>query len=219
MENDSPHTQDTVYEKLINRILNGEYAPDQKLSEISLSKEFDCSRTPVREVMKRLENEGLLYIKPKSGTYVRSLSPDYLVQLQEVRTYLEKLSFRLALQRASDQALETMTLLVEDMDDLLSQTPFPKREFSEKHYSFHWNLVRASENTLLIQMYDSLNLKFSHLFFEAGEEDIERTKVSNREHQEILTHLKGKNRQAGEELIDLHLWVKKRILNSYYLNP
>lgn len=209
---------DTIYAALKHRILSGTYEPDQKLSEAGLSKEFECSRTPVREALKRLENEGLLYIRPKSGTYVRKISAQQLIELQEVRTYLEKLAFRLAIKTASSEQRNAMREAVTDLDRLLAEEPFKAKLFSKRHFAFHHTLVQASANPLLIGVYDSLNLQYSHLFFEPGNGDLDRVRVSNREHGEILGHLESGSMQAGEELIDLHLWVKKRILDSIYLS-
>ncbi len=215
---DDALSPDTIYETLKHRILGGAYEPDQKLSEAGLSGEFECSRTPVREALKKLENEGLLYILPKSGTYVRKLSAQHLIELQEVRTYLEKLAFRLAQRNATPGQRTAMRSAVEDMDRFLSAELFKARDFSKRHFAFHHTLVQASANPLLIGLYDSLNLQYSHLFFEPDNADLDRVRVSNEEHEEILDHLEANRLHAGEELIDLHLWGKKRILDSIYLS-
>jgi len=208
---------DTIYEALKHRLLNGDYEPDQKLSELLLSREFACSRTPIREALKRLETEGLLYIKPKSGTYVRKISAPQLIELQEVRTYLEKLAFRLAIKAVTPSQLAGMRKAVAAMERLLSERPFRTRDFSKQHYALHHTLVEASANPLLVQLYDGLNLQYSHLFFEPGNGDLERVQTSNREHAELLDLLEAGRLDDGESLIDLHLWIKKRILDSVYL--
>lgn len=208
---------DTIYEALKHRILSGAYEPDRKLSEVPLSREFACSRTPIREALKRLETEGLLYIKPKSGTYVRRISAQQLIELQEVRTYLEKLAFRLAVKAATPEQVAAMREAVTTMESLLYEQPFRARDFSRRHYAFHHTLVQSAANPLLIQLYDALNLQYSHLFFEPGNVDLERVRVSNREHAELLDRLEAGQPREGEELIDVHLWIKKRILNSVYL--
>ncbi|MBU1080141.1 MAG: GntR family transcriptional regulator, partial [Spirochaetes bacterium] len=208
---------DTIYEALKHRILSGAYKPDHKLSEVPLSREFTCSRTPIREALKRLETEGLLYIKPKSGTYVRKMSAQQLIELQEVRTYLEKLAFRLAIKAVKPEQLTALREAVATMDKRLNEQPFRAREFSRRHYAFHHTLVQSSANPLLLQLYDALNLQYSHLFFEPGNVDLDRVRISNKEHAELLDRLEAGELREGEELIDIHLWVKKRILDSVYL--
>ncbi|RKX86167.1 MAG: GntR family transcriptional regulator, partial [Spirochaetes bacterium] len=61
-----------IYHNLRTRILTEKIYPGQKISEITLAGEYECSRTPVREALKRLEDDGLVIIKPKSGTYVKN---------------------------------------------------------------------------------------------------------------------------------------------------
>ena len=63
---------DRVYQLLLTRISNGEYAPDHKLpSEKELSDQFDVSRPIVREALERLRKEGLIYSRQGAGSFVR----------------------------------------------------------------------------------------------------------------------------------------------------
>ena len=83
-----------LYTELRRRILNGEYAAGVKLSENKLAKEFRLSRMPVRESFKHLEQDGLLTILPKSGSYVRAQSPLEVKEILEVRTFSNSSGYR-----------------------------------------------------------------------------------------------------------------------------
>ena len=87
--------QTEIYSTIQNRIRSGEYTPGEKLSENLLATEFNCSRMPVREALKHLEQDGLVTIQPKSGTYVRGYSPEEIRNAVEIRAYLEALAFTL----------------------------------------------------------------------------------------------------------------------------
>ncbi|HOE76195.1 MAG TPA: GntR family transcriptional regulator, partial [Rectinema sp.] len=86
---DIANNVEELYSVLRRRILDEYYFAGQKLSENALAKEFECSRTPIREVFKRLEQDGLIVVKPKSGSYVRIYSGKNYLDLIEVRAYLE----------------------------------------------------------------------------------------------------------------------------------
>ena len=88
---DIANNVEELYSVLRRRILDEYYFAGQKLSENALAKEFECSRTPIREVFKKLEQDGLIVVRPKSGSYVRIYSGKNYLDLIEVRAYLEGL--------------------------------------------------------------------------------------------------------------------------------
>ena len=109
--------------------------PGSKLSENNLAREFSCSRTPVREALKRLEQDGFVDILPHSGTYVRSPSLTEYQELTEVRAYLEALAFNLAVEKEAD--CTELKRILGEMDAIVDNTPIDTVAFGEKHYRFH----------------------------------------------------------------------------------
>jgi DNA-binding GntR family transcriptional regulator len=77
-------------------ILDREFDPGEPLTEQDLCRRFGVSRTPVREALAKLERDRLVRVVPKKGAFVRSLSPDEIRELYEVREALEALVVRLA---------------------------------------------------------------------------------------------------------------------------
>ena len=82
--------QTEICSAMQKRIRSGEYKVGEKLSENLLATEFNCSRMPVREALKHLEQDGLVVIQPKSGTYVREYSQEEISNALEIRAYLEE---------------------------------------------------------------------------------------------------------------------------------
>jgi len=78
------------------------------LSENLLAEKYNCSRTPIRERFKQLESDGLVIIKPKSGTYVKEESLKEFIDLMEIRTYLECLAYRLFIEQESIAPLKLL---------------------------------------------------------------------------------------------------------------
>jgi DNA-binding GntR family transcriptional regulator len=87
---------DRVYRALRRRIVEGAEPPGARLTEQRLAATFDCSRTPVREAVRRLESEGLVVVEPNRGAQVRPLSEGEISDLYEVRARLEAYAAELA---------------------------------------------------------------------------------------------------------------------------
>lgn len=78
-----------VYSLIKERILSGEYEPEQMLNEVALSKEFGVSRTPIREALGKLEHEMLVTIYPKHGTIISSVDFGMVHDVFQIRKILE----------------------------------------------------------------------------------------------------------------------------------
>lgn len=92
--------RDQVVHSLRNRIIDGVYAPGERLTEDRLAEDFGVSRNPVREAMRTLEAEGFLLVLPSRGVVVATPDESALRDLFAVRGRLEPLAARLAAERA-----------------------------------------------------------------------------------------------------------------------
>ncbi len=198
-----------IVETIRIRILNGAYAPGEKLSENKLAKEFNCSRTPVREAIKRLERDNLVVVQPFSGSYVKHLSDEENRELTEIRASLESLAFRLACDREVDVA--PLRQLLVEMEDALSSDKPDFVRYGQAHYQFHMTLVEMSGNVMLIDIYRRRNLNSaSKLFYYK----MSRTEAdfTQQEHEAIVTALSLGDTEAGQQFMFNHLWKKRERL-------
>jgi len=198
---------DEIYGVLRGRILAEEYYPGEKLSENALAKEYSCSRTPIRESLKRLEQDGLVVTRPQSGTYVKIHSTKDYRNLIEVRSYLEGLAFHLAVELGGDPS--ELDALIDRMDEALGSDRFDMKAYARAHYSFHRTLVSLSGNELLVQFFDRLNLKSSHLFLQSMNPT--SAAKTQQEHRRIVELLRARDAK-GEKFIVAHLWKKREFL-------
>lgn len=182
---------DTIYENVRNRILTEEYQAGQKLSENTLADEYGCSRTPIREVFQRLANDGLVVIKPKSGTYVQHGTKEEYIQLMQVRAYLESLTFHLCLDKMTEREVKQLEKTKQGMDMLITTEPINMMKYAKLHYAFHLHIVECSRNDLLIHNFERLNLKTSYLFYQFM--DKENGERSQDEYEQIVTYLKNRD--------------------------
>lgn len=90
---------------LENAIVQGRFVPGERLDPEALAREFDCSRTPIREALYQLESSGLVKIAPKRGTFVSAWSPEELAERFEVMAEVEAACARLAARRMSPAEL------------------------------------------------------------------------------------------------------------------
>ena len=200
---------DQIYDDIRDKILKNEYIPGSKLSENSLSTDYNCSRTPVREAIKRLEQDGFVTVLPQSGSYVKELTLKDYQHIAEVRTYLESLAFRLNCE--NKVAVEPFCAILDEMDKCDMDNPQQVMIFSDLHFQFHLEMVKASDNEVLYTTFSRLNLNTSSLLF--------YQKLSNQgkiqtqeEHRKILQYLSDCDAVKGEKFMFAHLWRKR---NAY----
>ncbi len=199
-----------LHATLRRRILEEAYFPGQKLSENTLAREFGCSRTPVREALKRLENENLIEVRPQSGTYVKEATGRDYAELLEVRAYIEGLAYRLAVERADEAGIASLAELCLAMDGAVAAIPMDMQRYADLHYRFHHLLVELAGNALLVRMFERLNLRASHMFIRTM--NVEGSARTQEEHHRILRDLSRRDRK-GEKFVVDHLWRRKSSLD------
>lgn len=201
-----------IYQILRTRILNETLSQGQKISEIKLAEEFNCSRTPIRDVLKRLELDGLVVIKPKSGTYVKTETSKDLIETTQVRASLERLAFNLACRNAGDREVRRLETLNREMDKLVEKEPIDMMRFAQLHYDFHHHLIVISGNETLRTFFERLNLRSSHMFYQMM--DHESGQRTQKEHSRIVELLMARNTEGGSYM-ESHLQGKiDRIRNE-----
>ena len=196
-----------LYTELRRRILNGEYAAGVKLSENKLAKEFRLSRMPVRESFKHLEQDGLLTILPKSGSYVRAQSPLEVKEILEVRTFLEALAIRLVIEQKVEPC--PLEACLKQMEVLLAADPFDTVSFGELHFCFHRTLVQMAGNEVLCDIYDKMRFRSMRQVFFSPMTPSEQ-KMTHNEHKKIIDLIRAKDPVQAEQFIINHLWKRKR---------
>jgi DNA-binding GntR family transcriptional regulator len=107
---------DRAYAELRDRIVTLALPPGTALREDALMRELTIGRTPLREAVKRLALEGLVEVRPRSGTYVTDVEASDIVHIAEVRADLEAQAARLAARRMTAELRELAAELVGDLD-------------------------------------------------------------------------------------------------------
>ena len=95
--------KDLVYLELKHKILTGEIVSQTRLMEIDLSEKMNVSRTPIREAIKRLADDGLVKVEPRRGAYVANISIKDMLDVFEVREDMEGFAAKLAAERINEE--------------------------------------------------------------------------------------------------------------------
>ena len=106
--------RDVVFNTLRQAIITGEFAPGERLMEISLANRLGVSRTPVREAIRKLELEGLVIMIPRKGAQVARITEKNLRDVIEIRTVLEEFAAVLACERIDQAGLHDLRQAHED---------------------------------------------------------------------------------------------------------
>ncbi len=146
-----------IFAELKRRIVEMEYQPGDLIAEKKLIEEFSVSRTPVREAILRLEQIGLVEIRPRVGTYVSQIDIASVRHAYEIKKNLEALAAELAAMRATpDQITELFEILERFKTyDIVADY----KNCIKDDQRFHYIIRCASGNPLLMEILDELNLK------------------------------------------------------------
>lgn len=144
-----------AYREIRRRILDNVYPPAHQVLEQELAAELEMSRTPVREALVRLKDEGFVQLIPRHGMRVAPLSTPDLREMYEVLTALELAAIEgLARSRPSEADLQPVHAALDDMDTALRRKDLDAWVKADER--FHRGLVALCGNSRLVSMVDTL---------------------------------------------------------------
>ena len=193
-----------IYEQLKAAILNMNiYDPDAelRLDERSLSDQFGSSRTPLREALTRLDQDGLVKILPRRGIIIVRKTKAEILEMITVWAALESMEARLACEAASDEDLAELQTLIDAYDS--TQVDRYMSEYSDDNIRFHSTIIRLSDCELISQMTDSL---FMHVRAIRRRTIFERDRAqrSVRDHSKIVKALVKRDGDLASKLVREH---------------
>ncbi len=151
----------TAYQYILDLIMTKQLLPKDKVPETKVAQEFQISRTPVRDAMQQLANEGLLEIFPNRYVQVKEYSPSEITDIGTLRLALDTMSIKLASlfgSRADFMKLDEIATQCEEAYKANNQTL--KRELDCK---FHMYLSEITGNELLIKFQKELYLRIQYI--------------------------------------------------------
>src|SRR5258708_4352003 len=138
-----------IYYEVRELIESGAILPGTQLDERTLAQDLAVSRTPLREAIATLVEEGLVERRPYRGNFVRLFTAKQVQDLYEVRKTLEGLAIRLAVLRLTEEDLELLRTILHEIQEALERDDLPGYSTSDQR--FHSTIARLSGNEILIE--------------------------------------------------------------------
>lgn len=161
--NKKANSSQAVYQEIREQILHLELPPGTTLSEIETAEKYHISRTPVRDVFKALESEGLLEIRPHIGTFVSLIDLDMISDILYMREVMEQALFRdLAATRDKSQEYRIHLILQEQKQIIDSDLPTDKmsRAFIIADNRFHHTLYELAGKSNIVTFFSLINSQY-----------------------------------------------------------
>ncbi|MFQ5763524.1 MAG: GntR family transcriptional regulator [Rhodospirillales bacterium] len=196
--------KDKIYESLRNAITSMNiYADDTelRLDERRLSEKLEISRTPVREALARLEQEGLVHIVPRRGVYIVRKTKAQILEMITAWAALESMAARLITVNAANDELASLRKMFSTFED--NQVQARIDEYSETNIDFHQAILKMSRCQLLTELADNLFIHMRSIRARTISEE-DRAHRSIIDHMHIIEALESRDTELSERLVREH---------------
>ena len=196
--------KDRIYGSLKQAITSmNVYAEDAelRLDERQLSEKLSISRTPIREALARLEQEGLVRIVPRKGVFIVRKTKDEILEMITVWAALESMAARLVTLRASDEEIATLRRLFSEFDG--GEVTAHIDEYSERNIDFHSQIMKSGKCALLEELANNLFMHMRSIRARTISED-DRARRSIIDHMQIIEAIEARDADLAERLVREH---------------
>ena len=211
MAESSPELTTKARDEIRRRILSGHYPAGQMLSTAILEDDLAIKRMPIRQALMQLESEDLVEVLPKRGTRVKTLSPQEVIEIMQVRQVLEQfVAAELLTSLSSEDELKPLIQINNEMKRMSLSTHSDSRsivEFIEQDFKFHCKLAELAGYELTIGKF-LRNLKGRFRLI-AVSNDMQNAADTVSEHQNIIDALQCS--VTNRESCDVVAAIKKHV--------
>jgi len=193
---------DRLVDEISSAIVRGELAPGAKVTEEQLAADYGVSRTPVREAVKRLAELGLIVVRPRSGLEVVAVDENDVREVTELRSHLEQLAMRLAMERMTLGDMRSLQATAQDCEALLDDGSRPAVFAADSR--FHIEIARLSHNRYLLETLSRLDarVQLCRMFLCLSDAKIKR---SVQFHRKIVAAMKAADPARAMQLLKEHI--------------
>ena len=203
--------REIVFEELRTLILTGRIKPGTRMMEIELADEMGVSRTPIREAIRKLEEEGLVMIEPRKGAYVSEISIPDIVNILEVRENLDGLAAFFAAQRISENGKEKLHEVYGQFNKAVEGGNMD--EMIHFDTLFHKVIVDETQNSYLVNIMERIQelvVRFRYIYYK----DFKRAEEMPNEHKIITDAIINGDADTARVESELHIRKLKELILS-----
>jgi DNA-binding GntR family transcriptional regulator len=196
-----------VADEVRTRIIDGRIRLGAGLSEQSLAAELGISKTPVREALLQLKQEGLVQVQPQRGTYVFRLEAEQVTQISELRDVLEIAAAGAAVQRNAAALAARMADLYEGMRKAYERDD--RVAYRQLDGDYHDAIIDLCGNDYIRAAYRQISFCIAALRSRLSNEVL-LNKLSLADHKEMLRLVRAKDAAALKKLLRSHIGATKQ---------
>lgn len=197
---------DYVFDMLKQEILSLELKPGQAISENEICSRFDVSRTPVREALRRLQEQGFVNTIPYSGTYVTLLNLDDIRQMIYMRVAVELMVMRDFMEVATPLLYEEIRHQIRCQELLIQEPGFEPEQFYSMDAQMHALWFCAVGRAKVWDFIQAQQLHYTRFRMLDFVTETDFTRII-REHKQLLEFLENKDEKGLEEALKAHLYI------------
>lgn len=187
--------KERAFQQIQEWIIDGTLKPGEKINDVELASAINISRTPVREALQMLNQQGFISMKPGVATYVNESNPDELSKLLPPLAVLQSLAAEIAATNSDENMIVELNQLNIEFEEALQNKDYYTA--LKRDESFHKIIVDKCDNPYLTNMTEMLQAHVRKLFFQKA---IILTMDSVTEHSTLLSALKNKDSKKAAEI-------------------
>lgn len=194
--------RDVVFNTLRNAILRGDLKPGERLMEMHLANKLGVSRTPIREAIRMLEQEGLAVTIPRKGAEVAKMTEKDMEDVLLIRCSLEDLAVRLSCDKISAAELQELRIAMEDFEKKTKSDNVV--EIAKADVTFHDILYKAADNPKLLLLLNNLREQM----YRYRVEYLKDKNIYGRlieEHRQMYDAIMSKDKERVADYVEKHL--------------
>ncbi|NGM86283.1 GntR family transcriptional regulator [Parapusillimonas sp. SGNA-6] len=193
---------DLIRHSIEASIRTGKLAPGTLIDEQELAREFNVSRTPVREALLHLQAQGIVESMSRNGMSVTRLTIQELLAIWELMAEMEAAAARLACDRMTDEELARLDKLHRESADIVAGND--AAAWSEVNYAFHMALYDGCRNPFLKEELIKLRLRTAG-YLKQAYRSIGRAQASYEQHGELLQALLARDAEQASKMMSRHI--------------
>jgi DNA-binding GntR family transcriptional regulator len=201
-QNALPTAVDYSYKQIWKQLVFANEQKEQRLSDVVLAEKLGVSRTPVRQALERLVQDGLVRSDPRRGFWVRTFTVHDIHEIYDLRGALEVLALQLAAPHLDSADLKSQLTLLYKVRMQLDQ--YPVSLFLQCDFRLHTLFIRASGNSRLIHYLSTLRSQFSMFQVKDTRNPLRMGPALN-DHEQILLALLDQNIEQAAKQLAAHI--------------
>ncbi|MBI4663514.1 MAG: GntR family transcriptional regulator [Verrucomicrobia bacterium] len=207
---------DQIYEALRQSMLDGELHPGERLDTRRIAQDFGVSQAPVRHAVAMLAKDGLLEVRPRSGTFVENLTAGHLSEIMDIRRALELLACESAVKEVKETDIAHLRRFIREIRE--SVDPREVSQSAAKFHdllntAFHEAFVNLSGNKRLVQLYSTLEVHQHMARVHARFSDWGKSVTTEADqHSAIVAALEDRNLDRLRRAVKRHVRYSRALL-------